>query len=106
MPQAQYQKPIFAESDGYVCAMDTRAIGVSIIKLHGGRSIPGQKLDLSTGYTEFAQIGDTMEAGKTPLAIVHYNHEEEYEIAKADILSAVEIKEKQPPVHNPILLKI
>ena len=31
---------------------------------------------------------------------------EEYEIAKADILSAVEIKEKQPPVHNPILLKI
>ena len=106
LPQAHYQKPIFAESDGYVCAMDTRAIGVSIIKLHGGRSIPGQKLDLSTGYTEFAQIGDTMEAGKTPLAIVHYNHEEEYEIAKADILSAVEIKEKQPPVHNPILLKI
>ncbi|MDO4161482.1 MAG: thymidine phosphorylase [Pseudomonadota bacterium] len=106
MPRARLQKPVLAETDGYVCAMDTRAIGLSIIKLHGGRTVPGQKLDLSTGYTEFAQIGDKIEAGYTPLAMVHYNNEEEFEIAKADILAAVQIRDKQPPVHNPILMKI
>lgn len=106
LPQAQHQQPIFAEKDGYVNAMDTRAIGVSIIKLHGGRTIPGQKLNLATGYTEFAQIGDKMEAGKTPLAVVHYDNEDEFEIAKKDILEAIEIKDKQPPMHNPILMKI
>ncbi len=106
LPQAQHQKPIFAEKDGYVQAMDTRAIGVSIIKLHGGRTVPGQKLNLATGYTEFAQIGDKIEAGKTPLAIVHYNSDDEFEIAKKDILASIEIKDKQPPVHHPILMKI
>lgn len=106
LPQARYQKPVFAETDGYVYAMDTRAIGVSIIKLHGGRTIPGQKLNLATGYTEFAQIGDKTEAGRTPLAIVHYDNEDEYDAAKQDLLAAIEIREKQPPMHNPILLKI
>lgn len=106
LPQARYQKPVFAETDGYVYAMDTRAIGVSIIKLHGGRTIPGQKLNLATGYTEFTQIGDKTEAGRTPLAIVHYDNEDEYDAAKQDLLAAIEIREKQPPMHNPILLKI
>ena len=47
-----------------------------------------------------------MEAGKTPLAVVHYDNEDEFEIAKKDILEAIEIKDKQPPMHNPILMKI
>ncbi len=106
LPKAKYQKPIYAATDGYVCAMDTRAIGVSIIKLHGGRTVPGQKLNLSTGYTEFAQIGDLAEAGRTPLAVVHYDEESEFAQAQADLLAAIEIRDKQPPVHDPILLKI
>ncbi|MCI7420663.1 MAG: thymidine phosphorylase [Alphaproteobacteria bacterium] len=106
LPQAKYQKPVYAETDGYVCGMDTRAVGVSIIKLHGGRTVPDQKLNLATGYTEFAQIGDAAEAGRTPLAVVHYDDEAEYEAAKQDLLAAIEIREKQPPVHNPILMKI
>ena len=106
LPQAKYQKPVYADADGYIYAMNTRNIGVSIIKLHGGRTIPGEKLDLSTGYTEFAQIGDKVEAGRTPLAIVSYNNEEEYITAQHDILAAIEIKDKQPPLHSPILLKI
>lgn len=106
LPQAKYQKPIYADTDGYIYAMNTRDIGVSIIKLHGGRTVPKETLDLSTGYTEFAQVGDKVEAGRTPLAIVNYNNEDEYVTAQHDILAAIEIKDKQPPLHNPILLKI
>ena len=106
LPQTKHQKPVYAETDGYVYGMDTRALGVSIIKLRGGRTVPEQKLNLATGYTEFAQIGDKVEAGRTPLAMVHYDDESEYESAKQDLLSSIEIRDKQPPVHNPILMKI
>ena len=106
LPQTKHQKPVYAETDGYVYGMDTRALGVSIIKLHGGRTVPAQKLNLATGYTEFVQIGDNVEAGRTPLAMVHYDDESEYEAAKQDLLSSIEIRDKQPPVHNPILMKI
>ena len=106
LPQTKHQKPVYAETDGYVYGMDTRALGVSIIKLHGGRTVPEQKLNLATGYTEFTQIGDKVEAGRTPLAMVHSDDESEYESAKQDLLSSIEIRDKQPPVHNPILMKI
>lgn len=105
LPQAAYQKPIFAEHAGYVSAMDTRAVGLSIIELKGGRTVPGESLDLATGYSEFAQIGDYVDGSK-PLAIAHYQTEEQYEKARKNILTAITITDTKPEIKNPILLKI
>ena len=105
LPQAAIVKPIFANKEGFVRAMNTREIGLSIIKMHGGRTIPDQKLDLATGYTEFTQVGNKVDS-KTPLAIVHCQSEEQYEAARKDILRAVQISEKQSAVLTPIMLKI
>ena len=105
LPQAKFSKPIYAKQSGFVRSMDTRAIGLSIIKMRGGRTIPGQKLDLATGYTQFVQVGDKVDA-QTPLAIVHYQDEAQYETARQDVLEAVQIGDKQSAVLTPILLKI
>lgn len=105
LPKTRYSKPIFAPCGGFVRTMDTRAIGLSIIKMRGGRTVPNQTLDLATGYTQFVQIGDKVDE-QTPLAIVHYQDEEQYETARQDILNAVQISDKQSAVLNPILLKI
>ncbi len=105
LPKAAHQKPIFAEKSGYVSAMDTRAVGLSIIELKGGRTVPGESLDLATGYSEFAQIGDYVDGSK-PLAIVHYQSEEQYEKARKNILTAITITDTKPEIKNPILLKI
>lgn len=105
LPQAAHQKPIFAEKSGYVSAMDTRAVGLSIIEMKGGRTTPGQSLDLATGYTEFAQIGDYVDGDK-PLAIAHYQTEEQYAKARQNILAAITISATKPEIKNPILLKI
>lgn len=105
LPKALHQKPVFADIAGYVSAMDTRAIGLSIIELKGGRTIPEQSLDLATGYSEFAQIGDYVDNNK-PLAIVHYQNKEQYEKAKQNILKAITVSETKPEIKNPILLKI
>ncbi len=105
LPHSSYTKPIFADQSGYISAMDTRAIGLSIIEMKGGRTAPEQKLDLATGYSEFAQIGDYVDNQK-PLAIVHYQSEEQYDKAKQILLAAIKITENKPEIQNPILLKI
>lgn len=105
LPHSSYTKPIFADKSGYISAMDTRAVGLSIIEMKGGRTAPEQKLDLATGYSEFAQIGDYVDNQK-PLAIVHYQSEEQYDKAKQNLLAAIKITENKPEIQNPILLKI
>lgn len=105
LPHCAYTKPIFADKSGYISAMDTRTVGLSIIEMKGGRTIPEQTLDLATGYSEFAQIGDYVDNNK-PLAIVHYQNEEQYEKAKQGLLKAIQITENKPEIKNPILLKI
>lgn len=105
LPKAPHQKPVYAPANGYVTAMDTRSIGLSIVKLKGGRSYPGQALDLATGYTGFVQIGDKVDE-KTPLAIVHYQTEEQYETVKQDILNVITIGNQKPEINSPIIMTI
>lgn len=102
LPHTAHQKPILAPCEGYIDSIDTRAVGLSIVSLGGGRSLPTQKLDLATGYTAFTQIGDYVDT-KTPLAVVHYQTEEQYEQAKTQILQAIKIGTKKPDLHSPIL---
>lgn len=105
LPTAAHTKPIYAKESGYVCAMDSRAVGLSIVELGGGRSTPSQTLDLATGYTDFAQIGDYADNNR-PLAIVHYQTEEQYEQAARALQNTIALSDKQPALLNPVLLKI
>ncbi|MBR1825184.1 MAG: thymidine phosphorylase [Alphaproteobacteria bacterium] len=105
LPHAAHTKPIYAAKNGYIGAVDARAVGLSIIELCGGRSTPSQALDLATGYTNFAQIGDYVDA-QTPLAIVHYQTEEQFARAEKAIRSAVSICGKQSALLSPVLCKI
>ena len=105
LPHTAHVKPVFVKHKGYVCSMDTRAIGVSIITLKGGRSVPDQALDLATGYSEFAQIGDFVDADK-PLAFVHYQSEEQYDYAADTLREAVIVSDVKPELTNPILLSL
>ncbi|MBP1531976.1 MAG: thymidine phosphorylase [Alphaproteobacteria bacterium] len=105
LPQSKHQKPVFAPCEGYVSAIDTRAVGLSIINLKGGRTVPNQKLDLATGYTGFTQIGDKVDT-KTPLAMVHYQTEAQYQRAVEELLAAIKFSDSQPAVTDPILLKM
>ncbi len=105
LPQSLHLKPIMAEQSGFISSIDTRAVGISIIQLHGGRTIPGQKLDLATGYTNFVQIGDYVDKN-TPLAMVHYQSEEQYDLSKQALLKAIHISTEKPEISSPILMKI
>lgn len=59
-----------APASGIVSAIDTRAIGVAVVELGGGRAKAADAIDHRVGFTELAGIGRTLKAGE-PLAIVH-----------------------------------
>ena len=102
LPHANYVKPIFAPQEGYISAMDTRAMGLSIIELKGGRTITGQQLDLATGYSDFVQIGAKVDK-QTPLAMLHYQSDEQYIKAQKALYNAISISDEKPIIKTPIM---
>lgn len=105
LPKAKIIEPLFAQKSGYVAEMQTRNIGLSIIGLKGGRIRSDQKLDYTTGYTEFCQIGDWVDNEK-PLCFIHAQTKEEWQAAAQDLLSNIKISEEKPQLASPIIEKI
>jgi thymidine phosphorylase len=70
LPTAPVQMPIVATRAGWVSGMDTRAIGLLVIDMGGGRHKASDSIDSRVGLTQVAQIGQRVEAG-TVLAVVH-----------------------------------
>ena len=98
-------KPIFASQTGYISAMNTRNIGLSLIELKGGRTRSDQKLDYATGFSDFCQIGDKIEKD-TPLCFVHAQSESDFERAQQNILNNITISGNQPTLSPEIIEKI
>lgn len=105
LPQAKIIRPVYAKQKGYVSAMQTRDIGLSIIELKGGRITPEQKLDYATGYSEFCQIGDSADEGKF-LAMVHCQTEADFERTALRLQNLITISEQKPTLTSSIIEKI
>jgi thymidine phosphorylase len=56
---------------GVVAAVDTRAVGLAVIGLGGGRAKETDKVDHSVGLTEVAAIGERVGPADRPLAVIH-----------------------------------
>lgn len=61
---------VAAPRDGIVTAIDTRALGLAVVALGGGRTSPGQAIDPAVGLDRLVPLGARMRAGE-PLARVH-----------------------------------
>jgi thymidine phosphorylase len=85
LANAPVVRPVFM--DGYLSAVDTRAVGHAIIELGGGRRSVGEALDLSVGFTEFAAVGTLLDSER-PLAIVHAASEQDADAAERNLLAA------------------
>lgn len=105
LPKAKIVRPVFAPQSGYVCKMDTRGIGLSVIGLKGGRATPEQKLNYASGYSQFCQLGDWVDK-EHPLAIVHANDENEFKQAASELQKLITISDKMPSPSNCIIKKI
>ena len=105
LPKASVIKPVFAEHSGYVTAMDTRDIGLSLIGLKGGRTTPDQKLDYATGFSDFCQIGDFVD-NTHPLAVIHAQDEASWQQAAQELRRHIHLSEAPEASKNIIIQKI
>jgi thymidine phosphorylase len=70
LPAAPIVRDVTIEGDGKIVAIDTRAVGMAVVALGGGRTDPGQAIDHAVGLDRLAGIG-TPVSGKTPIARLH-----------------------------------
>ena len=75
-------KKILADRTGTLTAMDTRAIGVLLVKLKAGRSRVEDSIDPVIGLTDIAPLGTRCEADKTVLVEVHLQQENDFSFAE------------------------
>jgi thymidine phosphorylase len=92
LPKAPVVVPAPALRAGIVRRIDVRAVGVAIIALGGGRTQPGQAIDLAVGLTEVAGLGAEVGPAR-PLALVHARSAADAARAIAALQAAFEIGE-------------
>lgn len=102
LAEAPVTREIFAETPGRIQAMDTRALGLSVVALGGGRRAPGEAIDPAVGLADIASIGDTVDATR-PLAVIHAASDGDARLAERQVRLAIQIGEA--PVTPPTLIQ-
>jgi thymidine phosphorylase len=70
LARAPVQRDVLATRAGWVSAMDTRAIGLQVIALGGGRHLASDNVDARVGFSAVVALGQRIEIGQL-LARVH-----------------------------------
>jgi thymidine phosphorylase len=75
------------ESDGFIGAIDGRALGEAVVHLGGGRLREGDRINPSVGLTDLAGLGEGVSRG-VPLGMVHAADEASAEAAVRAVQAA------------------
>ncbi|WON78857.1 thymidine phosphorylase [Serratia sp. UGAL515B_01] len=103
LPVATLSKPVYAEKPGNIIAMDTRALGMVVVSLGGGRRRANDSIDYSVGLTHMARLGAFVD-NQRPLAVIHANDEESWQQAADAVRSAMVLGDKAPAI-SPVVYK-
>ncbi|MDX7985802.1 thymidine phosphorylase [Xenorhabdus sp. 12] len=87
LPSAKISKPVLAEQNGIIAKMDTRALGMSVVALGGGRRKATDPINYSVGLNNIVALGTEVNAD-TPLAIIHADSEHAWQEAAEVVRSA------------------
>ena len=96
LPVAPVQLPVAAPRAGFVGAMDTRALGLAVVSLGGGRRRGGDAIDPRVGLAQVLPLGRAVTAGE-PLAVVHAADAATAEAAVQAVQQALRVDEAPPP---------
>jgi thymidine phosphorylase len=90
LPQATFSRPVSANENGYICKIDTRAVGALVVFLGGGRRRASDPIDHSVGISAISGVGQRVER-ESPLGMIHANSEQTWEQAATRLRAAVTI---------------
>jgi thymidine phosphorylase len=95
LPAPMLSKALYAEKPGIISAMDTRALGMAVVSMGGGRRQASDQIDYSVGLSEMAQLGD-MADSQRPLAVIHAATEADWQEAAQAVTRAITLSETAP----------
>jgi thymidine phosphorylase len=99
-------RAVSAPVAGFVQAIDTRAVGIAVVELGGGRSRATDPIDYAVGFTRFSGIGLEVGGADAPLALVHARTEAAAERASAALRAAYAIGEQAVTTPPPVLERV
>lgn len=104
LPKAPIILDVPAPEDGQVSAIDSRAVGVAVIGLGGGRRRAEDMIDHRVGIDRIRPVGTAVNKGD-PLARIHAASQEHAQAAMAAVLKAFTLGEKVERI-DPVLERI
>lgn len=103
LPKAPVVRRCYANGTGILTAINTRAVGVCVVGLGGGRRRADEKIDYAVGLANMCQLGDEL-SNDHPIAIVHARDENSADHAIAELQNAVTLSATAKAA-RPIVIK-
>jgi thymidine phosphorylase len=97
LASAPVMRPILPPNDGYVGAIDNRALGIAVVSLGGGRARAADAIDPSVGLTALVGLGQKMQRGE-PLAFVHARSKDAADAVSKSVIAAYHLAPRKPRV--------
>ncbi|MGK6314561.1 thymidine phosphorylase [Neorhizobium sp. DT-125] len=92
-----------APRGGYLAACDTRALGLAVVELGGGRKRAADPIDHRVGINELLPLGTQVSQGE-PIAVVHAKTQEDAERIAGDLARVYAIADMAPAA-PPVVIK-
>ncbi|MCW0345302.1 Thymidine phosphorylase [Pantoea ananatis] len=105
LPAPTMSKAVYADRAGCVTHMDTRALGMAVVALGGGRQRASDAIDYSVGLSDMITLGEQVDASR-PLAIIHASSEAHWQQAAAAVKAAITLGERErAPAATPVVYR-
>lgn len=102
LPQASIVREVTSSVDGYVSHIESDRVGISAMKLGGGRETKESEIDLSVGILINKKVGDSVKKGEK-IATLYANDNAKLEAALSELEQSYSYS--QTPVERPELIK-
>lgn len=103
MTKANVISEIKATEHGYLAHMDTRAVGMAVVGLGGGRTAPQQRVDHSVGFDRILPLGVKVNRGEV-IARVHASSTDAAELASLQFAQSIKYSDEAPEL-SPVIYK-
>ncbi|MCC6008540.1 MAG: thymidine phosphorylase [Rhodobacteraceae bacterium] len=96
LPRATIVRDVPSRGAGHVAAIDTRALGLAVVALGGGRARESDPIDPAVGLSDIAAPGAALTRG-APLARVHASSPAAADAAVVAVQAAFSLADAAPP---------
>jgi thymidine phosphorylase len=88
---ASLVRPVFSDQPGFITAIDTKAVGMAVVQLGGGRRCAADCIDPTVGFSSLSSLGQPVDQ-HTPLAVIHAADEATWERAAGQMRAAMKVE--------------